>query len=305
MSEIPLASVIMPFFNTERYIEEAIQSVFDQTFTSWELVLIDDGSTDGSTALALDYAERFPNKVRYLQHEGHANKGGSVSRNVGIDHARGHYIALLDADDVYRPEKLERQVAILEAHPEVGALYGATEYWYSWSGVTAAGRRDFTFVPDLPTERVYAPPSLINLIYVEKSAAVPCTCSLLVRRDVLERIGAFEPTFRVLYQDQVLYTKIFSETPVYVMSDCLDRYRQHADSSCHVAKRTGERLHLELAFLEWQVAYLSRREGIPNRHVRTIQRAYWRMRFPLYEKLSRVSRSVASRLLTMAGKGAE
>src|SRR5262249_17586544 len=128
MSSRPLVSVIIIFWNEEAFIHEAIQSVFAQTYANWEMLLADDGSTDGSTAIARWYAEHHPGKVRYLEHEGHQNRGMSASRNLGIRHAQGEYIALLDADDVWLPNKLEEQVAILNARPEAGTVYGAIQW---------------------------------------------------------------------------------------------------------------------------------------------------------------------------------
>src|SRR5215211_6343875 len=113
VSTKPLVSVVIPFLNAERFIQEAIESVFAQTYDNWELLLVDDGSNDGSTRIALEYAERNSGRVRYLQHPGHRNRGVSASRNLGISSARGEYIAFLDADDVWLPHKLEQQVEIL------------------------------------------------------------------------------------------------------------------------------------------------------------------------------------------------
>src|ERR687889_2435319 len=96
MSSKPLVSSIIIFLNRERFIQEAIESVFAQTYDNWELLLVDDGSTDGSTQIALRYAERYPEKVRYLEHPGHQNSGMSASRNLGIRYAKGEYIAFLD-----------------------------------------------------------------------------------------------------------------------------------------------------------------------------------------------------------------
>ena len=126
MTGQPLISAITIFLNGERFIREAIDSVLAQTYQNWELLLVDDGSTDGSSAIALEYARRFPGKIRYLEHDGHQNLGMSASRNAGIRQARGKYIALLDADDVWLPLKFERQAAFMEAHPDVGLLCGRT-----------------------------------------------------------------------------------------------------------------------------------------------------------------------------------
>src|SRR2546427_10186945 len=101
MSNQPLVSVVIIFWNAERFLQEAFASVFAQTYPTWELLLVDDGSSDESTAIAQRYVEHHPGQVRYLEHPGHANRGMSASRNVGIRHARGPYIAFLDADDVW------------------------------------------------------------------------------------------------------------------------------------------------------------------------------------------------------------
>src|SRR5688572_8206551 len=101
MDNQPLVSAIIIFLNGEKYLEEAIQSVIHQTYTNWELLLVDDGSSDKSTAIALSYANSFSNKIKYLEHEGHQNKGMSATRNLGINHSKGDYIGFLDADDVW------------------------------------------------------------------------------------------------------------------------------------------------------------------------------------------------------------
>src|SRR5919107_1887161 len=110
MSSRPLVSTVVAFLNGERFIEEAIESVLAQTYDNWELLLVDDGSTDGSTRIALQCAEQYPAKVRYLEHLGHQNCGMSASRNLGVSRAKGQYIAFLDADDVWLPHKLQQQV---------------------------------------------------------------------------------------------------------------------------------------------------------------------------------------------------
>ena len=139
----PLVSVIMIFLNAERFITSAIESVLAQTYAAWELVLVDDGSTDGSSAIARRFAQLQPARIRLVEHEGHANRGMSASRNLGLRQARGAYIALLDADDVYLPAKLERQVAILQAQPEAAMVYGATLHWFSWTAQPRRGPRGF------------------------------------------------------------------------------------------------------------------------------------------------------------------
>ncbi|HEY7913074.1 MAG TPA: glycosyltransferase family A protein, partial [Blastocatellia bacterium] len=138
----PLVSIIVPFLNAERFIDEAIESVFAQVYDNWELLLVDDGSTDDSSGRARKVAQGFPEKVRYFEHEGHQNRGLPASRNLGLKHAKGKYVALLDSDDVWLPQKLEQQVRILESYPEAAMVYGRSEYWRSWTGDDADNDRD-------------------------------------------------------------------------------------------------------------------------------------------------------------------
>src|SRR5215216_2838242 len=142
MSKQAEVTVVMIFYNGEEFIREAIESVIGQSYSDWELILVDDGSRDGSREIAEEYSERWPEKVRVLQHENGENRGISASQNLGIRNARGKYIAFLDSDDVWLPEKLKQQVEILNAQSQVAMLYGYTYYWYSWSGNAADADRD-------------------------------------------------------------------------------------------------------------------------------------------------------------------
>ena len=118
-SDMPLISCVIIFLNGERYLAEAIESIRAQTHTNWELILVDDGSTDGATGIAKDYAARYPDQIRYTEHPNHENRGMSASRNAGIALARGEYVALLDADDIWLPHRLARHLQALAPHPEV------------------------------------------------------------------------------------------------------------------------------------------------------------------------------------------
>jgi len=111
----------MIFLNAERFIEEGIQSIVAQTYNRWELLLVDDGSTDGSPAIAQRYAAQYPERCVNLQ-RGSLNEGMSASRNLGISQARGKYWAFLDANDIWLPPKLEQQVVTMESHPRQSHL---------------------------------------------------------------------------------------------------------------------------------------------------------------------------------------
>src|SRR5437870_6205119 len=102
-----MISVVTIFLNAEKFLQQAVESVFTQTYDQWELLLVDDGSTDASSKMAKDIADQHPQNVRYLEHEGHKNLGMSASRNLGIREAKGSYIAVLDSDDFWFPQQLQ------------------------------------------------------------------------------------------------------------------------------------------------------------------------------------------------------
>ena len=114
MRSEPAVSAVICFLDAERFLREAIHSVWAQTFTDWELLLVDDGSRDGGRAIALEMLAQCPDRMRLLEHPGRDNRGISASRNLALRAARGRYVAFLDADDVWLPEKLERQVALCD-----------------------------------------------------------------------------------------------------------------------------------------------------------------------------------------------
>src|SRR5712692_4293853 len=116
----PTVSVVIPVYNGERYLAEAISSVLDQTYKNFELIVVDDGSTDQSAAVVRSFTD---DRIRYLYQ---SNGGASKARNLGVAASRGTVIAFLDSDDVWLPHKLERQIDCLASHKDVGAVY----CWY-------------------------------------------------------------------------------------------------------------------------------------------------------------------------------
>lgn len=270
----PLVSCVIIFLNAERYLEEAIHSVYAQTWEDWELLLVDDGSGDGSTTISRRHAEGRPDRVRYIEHPGHQNRGMSASRNLGITHARGGSIALLDADDVWLPGKLEAQVEILKAHPDVGMTYDAALMWSSWAGDGSAGQVDRLRRLGVPTNVRIDPPTLIPL-FLKGEAEAPGTCSVLIRRRVVDQVGGFVETFRGLFEDQAFFYKVCLETPVMVTDGHSSLYRQHAESCCQVAETEGA-YHpsrpspaLEI-FLDWLASHVSARLAAGDIHARQL-----------------------------------
>ncbi len=257
-ADAPEVSVIVIFKDAEDFLEEAIESVYAQTFGEWELLLVDDGSSDGSTAIAQRHATRGDGRVHYLEHPEHANLGMSATRNLGVSRARGNLVAFLDADDVLFPTALERGVVLLGAHPRVGMVYGPLEYWYGWTGTPEDLERDFVHPPGVPAERIYEPPSLIP-VFLRNIGFAPA--GLVLRRALFEEVDGFEESFRDLYEDQVFATKVCVAAPVYVSGRCWYRYRQHPNACCLTAQRDGQLDLARAPFLHWLLEYLEH-EGL-------------------------------------------
>jgi glycosyltransferase involved in cell wall biosynthesis len=300
-SSQPLVSVIIIFLNAERFIREAIESVFAQTYEHWELLLVDDGSTDGSTEIARQFADHDPEKVRYLEHQAHVNRGMSASRNLGIRDACGKYVAFLDADDVWFSNILAEQVAILESRLEAAMVYGPIQWWYSWTGRPEDSQRDYVEKLGVPANTVIMPPKLLPLFLRDK-AAVPS--GILVRREIIARVGGFEDVFRGEYEDQVFCAKVCLNAPVFASDQCWYRYRQHADSCVSIGQRTGKTDSARLCFLNWLAAYVSV-QGINDRTVwQTIRHELRPYRHPLLYRLESRTWQIVQQMIRLWKLGA-
>jgi glycosyltransferase involved in cell wall biosynthesis len=251
----PLVSVVVSFLNPGRFLEEAIESVLNQDYPRWELLLIDDGTTDESAVLARRCASRYPDRVRRYQHAGHRNRGLSASRNLGIRQGRGELFMFLDADDVWLPGRIAHQVSLLERHPKAEAAYGATEYWRSWTG--ELGKDGLDEIPDLGHEPdvLIAPGTLTTSNYPLGTKTAPSMNALCVRRSTLKRVGGFIEQFTGMYEDQAFLAKLYLQCPIVVSGQCYDRYRLHPASICAQVSASGTYDDFRLEFLRWLQAY--------------------------------------------------
>ncbi len=304
--KLPLVSVIMIFLNAEKYIQEAIESVLAQTYLNWELILVDDGSIDASTEVARQYAQQYLDKIRYVQHPNHQNRGMSASRNLGIRESMGEYIAFLDADDVYLPEKLERQVDLLVSHPTASMVYGTTQYWYSWTGQPKDLAHDTMRTLGVRTDRLYPPPQLVAR-FLENTAHTPATCSVLIRRKAILKIDGFENRFAGMFEDQVFFYKLCLSETVFVESGCWSRYRQHPASHVHISLRSGSwdpghRLSpTRAAFLGWLESYFAEQKVSDPKVLQLLKKELWSYRHPHLYFLISIGDRVKSRLRTRVG----
>lgn len=172
----PLVTVIVASHNGERFLREALESLFAQDFESFDVVFVDDGSTDRTGEIAMS----FP--LRYVHQQ---NKGLPAARNAGLAKAEGELIAFLDDDDLLPPTKLGIQSRYLLDHPGTGCVLGRQE-WIVEDGVEP---------PQLKRDPIYGEPGGIQLV------------TAMIRRDVLEQVGGFDPTYRYA-EDRDLFIRL-------------------------------------------------------------------------------------------------
>ena len=266
---MPTVSVITCFYNAGEHLAGAVASVEAQGHSRWELLLVDDGSTDVSSDIAMGAATRDPHRIRYLDHPGHANLGKSSSRNAGLRAARGDYVVFLDADDVMLPSKLAHQAAILDADSDAAAVYGRTLYWDD--PVASAPTRERLSRLSVAWDRAHEPPGLL-VRFLERPSTVPCLCAVMVRREALLWTGGFEESFGDLYEDQTLLAKLALHCRIRVDPAVGERYRQHEASSSRAAVRDGS-YHpwrpnaARRAYLKWLESYLAGLDTPPDRRL--------------------------------------
>ena len=278
-SEEPLVSVVLCFYNEELFLEEAIQSVLSQNYFHWELLLVDDASSDNSTALAQAYAAEFPDRITYLEHPYHRNLGLSASRNAGIKRCRGSFVAFLDADDVWLPGKLRYQVDIFRRHPGVTVVLESSLYWNSWRD----RQKSDALIHVGAEQGIYRPPHLIHLLYPLGKGEAPCPSAMMVHRAVLRRC-VFEELFRGIYQmyeDQAFLSKVYLKETVFISTACHNKYRQRAASLVSGVRAAGDYHKVRSYFLYWFRDYL---HGQPFRY-RTVERLLRKAQMPYREPL--------------------
>jgi len=293
MNPRPRVTAVIIFLNEEKFLRESIESVFAQTFEEWELILVDDGSTDTSTGIALQYAEQYPSRVSYIEHAGHQNRGMSASRNVGVRSARGDYVAFVDGDDIWLPHKLEHEVHILDTHPKAAMVYGPVEYWFSWTQDPEDSERDRVQNLAVPQDRQFGPPELLIKCFPFGAAPDPTMCSFLIRRKVVEEVGWFEEAFRGFYEDLAFLFKVLLKKTVWVSGKCVARYRMHPDSYIHRAVNAGNFRLAMLKLLDFLQGHFWREE-VQNPVIwEGLRKARWPHEHPRLQRLAEVSRQLS------------
>ncbi|WP_423988009.1 glycosyltransferase [Methanoregula sp.] len=226
----PLVSVIIPVYNGQRYIAETIDSVISQTMEHWEIIAVNDGSTDGSSSILEKYAGKMPGRIRPVTVE---NGGVSRARNKGAALARGKYLAFLDQDDLWAPGKLRSQVDFLDRNEGVGIVFSNETL------IDENGRITRKCVLRLGSHQ--RGPVFENLLF---GNFIPVS-SVMVRKDLFCRAGGFDPKFS-LAEDFDLLLRISREVPVDYIDEPLLFYREHRESgtSTKIDRITAEALEI-------------------------------------------------------------
>jgi glycosyltransferase involved in cell wall biosynthesis len=214
--KIPRVSVLMPVYNSAQYFPAAIESILNQTFHDFEVVVVDDHSQDGSWDLARAYARKDP-RVRVWRNPENWKLCKTLNRAIGF--SRGEFLARMDSDDISLPERLARQVAFLKAHPEVGICGGTMEVMDAQG--RSLGSRHYALTDAEIRKRIfrYSPFSHPTVMF---------------RRRVLEQAGLYNPQFEHA-EDYELYFRLGRLAKFGNLPDTVLRYRQ-AETSVTTAK---------------------------------------------------------------------
>lgn len=225
----PLFSVIIPTYNSAAYIAEAIESVLVQTYQNFEIVVVDDGSTDGTRAILVPCSDR----ITYLSQ---ANRGPSAARNLGIQHSRGELIGFLDADDIWLPNKLERQLQFMVDHMDVALVFGDVELFNEHGTVTPTFLGQKAIASRLHGGEVIIKDAFRSLLRENFIT----TTTVTVRRSCLREVGGFDELLRSV-EDRDLWLRIAGRCPIGCVPEIVGRKRVHGhniSSNGHLATQS-------------------------------------------------------------------
>lgn len=242
----PRVAVIIPCYNAERYLSQTIESVLKQSFTSFEVITGNDGSTD-NTAMIL---EQYSDRITVINHPDSGNHGQAATYNLCLQHVDSEYIAFIDNDDLWEPDKLQRQVDVLDRHPEVGLVYTNGDV------INVDDKVLYSFFDPQHEET-----NRIGQILLDCYIRTPST--VMVRHEILKRAGDFKVG---IVPDHDMWIRIKELTDFYYINDKLFKYRVHEQQ---LSQKSAEKM--------W-------RDGFG-----TLERALKRYPYPKYIKRKRLA----------------
>lgn len=247
-------SVIIPVYNKAPYVEKALQSVFAQTFADYELIVVDDGSTDGSSAIVEKLISNSQQPTATLIRQ--TNQGVSMARNNGVAASCGDYLCFLDADDWWEPTFLEEMDAMISTIPDAG-IYG-TSYYIVKHGKKRLAPINPIFIKD-PYTIHHTPYTIGAINYLQTYAKTLCmpltSISVAIPRRIFDEFGGFRKHLK-LGEDFDLWIKIVLKYSVAFLDRPLSNYNQDVD----VTFRGTHHLHDPKVHMLWNLDYLSEME---------------------------------------------
>lgn len=253
----PLVSIVIPAYNAANFLSETIESVLSQTYQNWELIIVDDESTDATAGIAKNYAEK-DSRIRYVFQ---TNQKMASARNAGIRQAAGKYVAFLDADNLFLKDKLEDQVAFMETHPECGVCYAKIHYFYG-SDTSILYKNDQPQFSGNIFEKVLSQ-NFINVLTV------------LVRKDLFDQFGAFEEGWYACDEHYVWINLAYHGAKFYYLDKVVGLLRLHSTNDSYRSDyliRTADQFPKMLDILESWFSDTDR-----SKYSKTIQalRTHW------------------------------
>jgi glycosyltransferase involved in cell wall biosynthesis len=204
----PQVSVIMPVYNGEKYIVEAIESILNQSYKDYEIIIVNDGSTDDTFNKIRSYLQL--SNIKYVRQE---NRGLPAALNTGIKAASGEYIAFLDCDDLWMPHKLDMQMVFMKEHPEVGLVHGNISY---------VDQHGDPFTPDSPYKTDISGNCFPELFMGNRIAVL----TVLIKKESITNVGFFNEDFKYA-DDYDMWLRVSRHYPLGHIDKCLAAYRKH------------------------------------------------------------------------------
>lgn len=225
IQELPIVSVVIPTYNRASLVKEAIKSVLAQTFSQFEIIIIDDGSTDSTERELFSFIRKGVVRYHFQQ-----NAGGAEARNAGMRLAAGKYIAFLDSDDLFHPQKLEKQISYLERNQEVGMIHSG------FSKIDGMGR-DLGYRDNARLTGWVYPAILHEWTHLIGASTV------IVTKEVLDRVGEFDSA--IWPADLDMWARIARLYPIAVIPEDLAKIRVHPGNM------SGQRAEIPQRFLKY------------------------------------------------------
>ena len=222
-ASVPIVSVIIPLYNGGKFIGATLSSVLEQTYTLFEIIVIDDGSSDDGPSIVAGVSRDHPGMVRMITHSDHANHGIAASRNLGIRNAKGSLIAFIDQDDLWVPQKLEKQVNALEKFPDASLVYARTAFIDDEGQAQKFNGRYSTYGQGISGKSQNVFGKLIDEDFIPN-------LTVLVRKSCLERVNYLEEGPHYEYEDWLLLSKLAYFFDFLFIPEVLASWRVHENN---------------------------------------------------------------------------